>query len=103
MTAALTSQASVFKLPTPQTGEALYFDQGKPKDRVTGLALRVRAAGSRRWMFFYRFGGKQQRVVIGDAGALDLEGARKKARQHRVTVDGGANPAAQKSAKRAVT
>ena len=65
----LTSQAGVLILPAPEKGEALYFDKGKDKDRVTGLALRVRAAGSRRWMFFYRFGGAQKRIVIGNAEA----------------------------------
>ena len=81
------------------TGEALYYDQGKDKDRVTGLALRLRAGGSRRWMFFYRFGGKQQRINIGDATATDLEAARKKARQYRVALDNGENPKFEKISK----
>src|SRR5262245_32737455 len=31
----LHTQADVFRLPIPKTGEAVYFDQGKPRDRAT--------------------------------------------------------------------
>src|SRR5262245_21570112 len=93
----LKKQADVLALPVPNKGEALYFDAGK--DRVTGLALRVRAAGSRRFMFFYRLIGKQQRIVIGDASAMELEAARKKARGYRVAIDNGDDPTQQKHAK----
>ena len=95
-TTILASQADVLRLPAPDEGEALYYDQGKDKDRVKGLALRVRAAGSRRWMFFYRFGDAQKRIVIGDATATDLDAARKKARQYRVALDNQKDPAAEK-------
>jgi integrase len=98
-TTILASQADVLRLPAPDDGEALYYDQGKDKDRVTGLALRLRAGGSRRWMFFYRFSGKQQRINIGDATATDLEAARKKARQFRVALDNGENPKFEKISK----
>ena len=98
-TTILASQADVLRLPAPGAGEALYYDQGKDKDRVTGLALRLRAGGSRRWMFYYRFGGKQQRINIGDATATDLEAARKKARQYRVALDNGENPKFEKISK----
>jgi integrase len=98
MATELTSQANVLKLPVPNEGEALYFDSHKT-DRVKGLGLRVRAAGSRTWMFYYRFGGKQARIKIGDAGAMDLGGARKKAREYRVVLDGGEDPRFKKIAK----
>ena len=66
MASALVSQSDVFKLPLPSDneGEFVYYDQGRPRDRVTGLTLRVRAAGSRRWVFYYRFGGSQKRPNI---------------------------------------
>src|SRR5262249_8928077 len=95
----LSSQADVLNLPAPSEGEALYYDQGKDKDRVAGLALRVRAAGSRRWMFYYRFPGSQKRIVIGDAKATDLEAARKKARAYRVALDRQEDPAIEKIVK----
>src|SRR5262245_1720799 len=94
----LKKQSDVLRLPKPNKGEALFFDTGK--DRVTGLALRIRAAGSHRFMFFYRLDGKQQRIVIGDATAMDLDIARKKARGYRVAIDNGDDPTMQKNAKR---
>jgi integrase len=88
----------VFKLPLPASGEAVYFDQGKASERVAGLALRVRAEGSRRWVFHYRYGGKSQRITIGDAGAWPLDKARARARELRVMIDTGVNPAAARTA-----
>ena len=101
MAAELTSQSDVFTLKQPASGEAVYFDRGKVKDRVPGLALRIRAAGSRRWTFYYRFAGVQKRLGIGDASAMTLADARKAARRHRVSLDASDDPAAAKAAKRA--
>src|SRR5262245_43182468 len=91
-------QNDVFKLALPASGEAVYFDQGKASERVAGLALRVRSEGSRRWVFHYRFGGKSQRVTIGDASAWTLDKARARARELRVMIDSGVNPADARSA-----
>jgi integrase len=99
MSGKLEKQSDVFKLPVPNEGEAVYFDQGK--DRQRGLALRVRAAGSRRWTLYYRFVGKQKRAGIGDAAAMTLDEARRAARQHRLTLDRGGDPATEKATKRA--
>jgi len=91
-------QNDVFKLALPASGEAVYFDQGKASERVAGLALRVRAEGSRRWVFHYRFGGKSQRITIGDASAWSLDKARARARELRVMIDTGVNPADARTA-----
>lgn len=99
--AALRTQADVFKLPQPAQGEAVYFDAGKPSDRAPGLALRVRAAGSRNFVFFYRRQGKPTKYAIGDAKAWTLDAARAEARTLRVTVDRGEDPAAVRDAKAA--
>jgi hypothetical protein len=72
---ALRTQADVFRLPLPQNGEAVYFDEGKPKDRASGLALRIRAAGSRKFVFFYRLGGRLLKFTIGDASSWILDQA----------------------------
>lgn len=90
-------QADVFKVPAGN-GEAVYFDGGKPSERVAGLALRVRAEGSRRWVFHYRFGGKSQRITIGDASAWSFDKARARARELRVLIDSGTNPADDRAA-----
>jgi integrase len=72
-------------------GEIL-FDTGKGS--VTGLGLRVREGGSRKWVFQYRLAGISHRVTIGDASAWRLEAARAKARTMRVNVDNGLDPSA---------
>jgi integrase len=99
----LETQADVFRLPLPTGGrsEIAYFDRGKPKDRAKGLALRVRKDGSRVWTFFYRFHGKQKKLVIG-AASDDLAGwtitkARTTAHALRVAVNQGSDPAEARS------
>jgi integrase len=96
----LTRQTDVFKIQPSGNKETVAFDQGKPSERVAGLALRVRAEGSRRWVFHYRFGGKSQRITIGDASAWSLDKARARARELRVMIDGGINPADTRTAAR---
>jgi integrase len=98
MTEALRTQTDISRLPTPKRGEAVYFDEGK--DRAAGLALRVRAAGSRKFVFFYRLGGRLQKLTIGDAASWTLDKARAHARAHRVKVDKGDNPAHEKAKRR---
>src|SRR5262245_5364125 len=97
---ALSTQEDVHKLPAPESGETLFFDRGKETVRVSGLALRVRSAGSRRWCFYYRFAGKQQRLAIGDAADITLDKARQKARQHRIKLADNIDPAVEVEAKR---
>src|SRR5262249_18561596 len=96
----LRTQADVHRLPSPKAGEAVYFDEGKPKDRAPGLALRIREAGSRKFVFFYRLGGRQLKYTIGDAASWTLDQARVTARDLRVKVDKGENPADAKASRR---
>ena len=91
----LHAQADVFRLPTPKAGEAVYFDEGRPRDRAPGLALRIRSAGSRKFVFFYRLGGRQLKYTIGDASGWTLDKARATARDLRVKVERGENPAVE--------
>jgi integrase len=100
MTTELRNQSDVFALPVPKEGEKAYFDVGKPKDRVQGLALRIRAGGTRRWTFFYRHAGLLCKLTLGDATALPIVEARKQARLARVKVDSGENPKDEQEAKR---
>ena len=93
---ALRTQDDVLKLPCPKTGETVYFDE-HPKDRASGLALRVRAAGSRKFIFFYRFGGRLLKYTIGDARGMPLAAARKEAKRLGVEVDHKRNPATEKA------
>jgi integrase len=96
----LHSQADVMRLSAPKAGEIVYFDEGKPKDRASGLALRIREAGSRKFVFFYRLGGRLQKFTIGDASSWTLDQARTRARSLRVMVDRGESPAVEKATKR---
>ena len=90
----LRTQNDVARLPKPKIGEAVFFDEGT--NRAQGLALRIRAAGSRKFVFFYRLGGRQQKHTIGDASAWTLDKARVEARGLRVQIDRGENPAITK-------
>jgi integrase len=94
---AFKKSTEVHRLSVPKTGEILHFDEGKPSERVAGLALRIRAGGSRKYVFFYRLGGRQLKYTIGDATAWTLDEARAEARRLRVKVDRGENPGAEKT------
>ena len=67
-----------------------------------GLALAVRPTGRKAWKFVYAFHGRARWYSIGDADALPLSDARRKARELRVQVDQGIDPQAEKTAERAV-
>ena len=79
---ALRTQDNVFTLPLPKgKTEAVYFDEGRDKDRAHGLALRIREGGSRKWAYFYRWHGKQQKITIGEATTWTLTQARQEAKR----------------------
>lgn len=44
---------------------------------IPGFGLRTRAGGSRTWIFQYKIGAKQRRMVIGKAAAFTPAKARK--------------------------
>jgi integrase len=88
-------EVAALTLPPGKT-DALYFD-----DAVPGLALRLRASGSKAWVFQYRIGSKQRRLNIGAATALTPHEARKKAALLHAEVKLGRDPAGAKSAARA--
>jgi integrase len=79
----------------------LYMDRAE-RDRAKGLGLRVRRDGSRGWIFFYRIGGAQKRLTIGNASndpsGWTLEKARNRARALRVDVDHGRDPQVERAA-----
>jgi integrase len=106
MVTTLKGKDDVFRLALPKAPrlESAYFDAAS-KDRAKGLALRVRADGSRTWAFYYRFGGKQRRLTIGPASddpkGWTLAKARSRARELRVALDTGIDPAADRKRKEA--
>lgn len=79
------------------TGER--FDQRSDGD---GLTLSFRTADkSPRWLFRYRFGGKQRIVFIGRYPTMTLAQARKEVKQLSARVVQGHDVAAEKQARKA--
>jgi integrase len=94
MKVALTGKDIVGGLTLPPgVREMKFFDYGH-SDCVVGFGVRIRQAGSRTWIFQYKYGDKHQRMKLGVWPALSLEKARAKARFYREQVDDGGNPAA---------
>jgi hypothetical protein len=48
-------------------------------DDITGFGIRVRAGGSRNWIYRYRIGSKQRSLILGSAKSLPLSLARQNA------------------------
>lgn len=76
----------------PGKSEAIYFD-----DDIPGFGLRIRAQGSRTFVFQYKLGSKQRRLALGVASALAVTKARKTAGTLYARVRLGQDPAADKA------
>ena len=87
------TRAAVAKITLPAgQSEAIIWD-----DDVPGFGLRLRAGGSRNWIFQYRLGRKQGRVGLGSASAISAQDARAQAGKMHAKVKLGHDPAAQKA------
>jgi integrase len=84
------SALSSIEIPSGKS-EVICFDDGVP-----GFGLRVRAGGSRNWIFQYRQGGKQRRLSFGSANTVTAQQAREKAAELHARVKLGEDPAGQK-------
>jgi hypothetical protein len=71
--------------------EAIYFDGDVP-----GFGLRIREGGSRTFVFQYKLGSKQRRMVLGKATRATFDGARKSAQKLYARVQLGQDPAGEK-------
>src|SRR3984957_1389404 len=65
-----------------------------------GFGIRVRASGSRSWIYQYKIGGKTRRLVLGHATAIKLARAREIAGELHAKVRLGGDPASEKREKR---
>src|SRR6185437_15342058 len=74
------------------SAEAIVFD-----DDVPGFGIRLRAGGSRMFVFQYKLGAKQRRLTLGPVTALDLGKARDAARDLYAKVRLGGDPAGEKA------
>jgi Arm domain-containing DNA-binding protein len=61
-----------------------------------GLGLRIREGGSRTWIYQYRIGKKQRRMVLGSAKSVPLGLARENAGKLEAKVRLGGDPALAK-------
>jgi len=75
------------RIKPPAAGQVDHFDAGYP-----GLALRISYAGSRSWVYFYRWQGKQKRLTFGPWPALELAQARDAWRHARKRLASGLEP-----------
>src|SRR4249920_2609890 len=81
--------AGISRIKPPDAGQVDHFDTGYP-----GLALRISYGGSRSWVYFYRWQGKQRRLTLGSWPALDLAEARDAWRGVRKKLANGEEPTA---------
>lgn len=67
-----------------------------------GLTFTLSAAGTATWVLRYRMGaGRRKELTLGNYPDMSLAAARKAARTHRVSIDHGQDPAAEKKASKA--
>jgi integrase len=74
------------------SAEAIVFD-----DDVPGFGVRLRAGGSKTFVFQYKLGAKQRRLTLGPVAALDLGKARDTAKDMYAKVRLGGDPAGEKA------
>ena len=86
----------VSDLPTPATGNKLYFD-----DDVKGFAVRVTAAGARAFVLDYRVAGRQRRYTIGSHPDWTAGAAREEAKELKKRIDKGEDPMGERHEERA--
>jgi integrase len=86
--------AEGIKLPKGKT-DHIEFD-----DDVPGFGLRLREGGSRTWVYQYRIGSKQRRMVLGSANSVPLGLARENASKLEAKVKLGGDPATDKETAR---
>jgi integrase len=90
------TDAEIKRLPTPATGNAITWDA-----QVTGLGVRVTAAGYRSFVLDYRTrAGRRRRYTIGAFPDWSVTGAREEGRKLRRQIDTGGDPLAEIEAER---
>ena len=85
--------AGISRIKPPAKGQVDHFDAGYP-----GLALRVSYGGSRSWVYFYRWQGKQKRLTLGPWPALGAGASTRGVA--RSTQEAGGRPGADCGARR---
>lgn len=75
-----------------------WIAKGEPiaKSDGNGLTFTLSRGGTASWVLRYRTCGRRKELTLGNYPDLGLAAAREKARAHRVAVDEGRDPAAEK-------
>ncbi len=86
----ITGQTKILKLPLPLA-----------RSDGDGLTFTLSRAGSASWVLRYRYGGRPKELTIGGYPDIGLSEARKLAREFRVKIDQGGDPASEKKQAKA--
>jgi integrase len=91
------TKTTVAALTLPRRkSELLVFDADLP-----GFGVRLRAGGSKTWIFQYKLGNKHRRITLGRVSALEPAAAREQASKLHAQVRLGQDPAGAKAESRA--
>lgn len=90
-------QGWAVKLTERSTG-GLKLEAGKSDwiwwdDDIAGFGIRLRAGGSRNWIYRYRIGSKQRSMVLGSATSVPIGVARQNASKLEARIRLGEDPA----------
>jgi integrase len=90
---------------TNKSADSIKLEKGRAErivfdDDVPGFGLRLREGGSRTWVYQYRIGSKQRRMVLGSAKSVPLGLARENAGKLEARVKLGGDPAMDKETTR---
>ncbi len=89
------TKTTVNRLPTPETGYAIHWD-----DTLPGFGVRMTANGIKAFILQRRIKGREKRITLGRYGALTVEQARKEATKLLGDIAKGQDPVADKARKR---
>jgi integrase len=87
----------VSNVAPPAAGSVTYWDHDP---RVGGFGVRVNAGGVRSFFLNYRIDGRERRYTIGPFPRWSVSAARERAKELRVLIDKGQDPAGDKRARR---
>src|SRR6516165_5375234 len=90
------TEAAISKIPPQGKADVVFFDNDLP-----GFGLRIRAGGSRSWVFQYKLGPKHRRITLGKYPALPSGKARETAVKLYAEVRLGKDPQGTKADSRA--
>ena len=80
----------------PSTDEVTVLPVPLARSDGDGLTFTISKSGTASWILRYRYGGRVRELTLGNYPDLGLAAARKMAREKRVEIDQGGDPAAEK-------